>query len=69
MTRPDRLTQEGSIVSEHAPDASAVVDGPVGAASLKNPATSGPIAAELKALPSIDAPRSPDVDGSIDRAT
>jgi len=41
-------------VSLQGPDASDVVDGPVGSAWLKNPATSGPIGADLGALPPID---------------
>ena len=37
-------------------DASDVVDGPVGYAHLKDPATSGPIGADLDKLPPIDIP-------------
>ena len=36
------------------PDASDVVEGPVGSASLRDPATSGPMGADLEALPSIE---------------
>ncbi|HEX7472632.1 MAG TPA: hypothetical protein VF323_06090 [Candidatus Limnocylindrales bacterium] len=39
----------------HTPDASDVVEGPVGSAALKDPATSGPMGADLDALPPIDA--------------
>jgi hypothetical protein len=60
------MSEDRSTIPADAPDASDVVDGPVGAAWLKDPATSGPIGADLEALPSIDAPRSPDVGGSID---
>jgi len=44
------------------PDASDVVEGPVGSASLKNPATSGPMGADLDALPPIEA----DGDAAVD---
>ena len=46
----------------HTPDASDVVEGPVGSASLKDPATSGPMGADLDALPPIDA----DGDAAVD---
>lgn len=36
------------------PDASDVVDGPIGSASLRDPATSGPMGADLDALEPID---------------
>jgi hypothetical protein len=36
------------------PDASDVVEGPVGSASIKDPATSGPMGADLDQLPAID---------------
>ena len=36
------------------PDASDVVDGPIGSASLRDPATSGPMGADLDALKPID---------------
>jgi hypothetical protein len=61
------MTQDHSTTQDHAPDASDVVDGPVGEASLKDPATSGPIGVDLEALPSIDLAPSPDVGRSIDR--
>jgi hypothetical protein len=60
------MTQDRSGGSGHAPDAADVVDGPVGEAWLKDPATSGPIGADLEALPSIDAPPSPEAGRSID---
>ena len=47
------------------PDASDVVEGPVGSASLRDPATSGPMGADLEALPSIEV----DVDTSPDGET
>ncbi len=55
-------------ILDRAPDASDVVDGPVGSAWLKDPATSGPMGADLDALPSIDvAPGdTPDEGRSID---
>lgn len=37
------------------PDASDVVDGPIGSASLRDPATSGPMGADLDALEPIDS--------------
>ncbi len=37
------------------PDASDVVTGPVGSASLRDPATSGPEGADLSQLPEVDA--------------
>jgi hypothetical protein len=36
------------------PDASDVVEGPVGSASLREPSTSGPMGADLDELPSIE---------------
>jgi hypothetical protein len=39
---------------DDAPDASDVVDGPIGSASLRDPATSGPMGADLDALEPID---------------
>ena len=39
-----------------APDASDVVTGPVGSASLRDPATSGPEGAQLDQLPDIEVP-------------
>ena len=49
------------------PDASDVVEGPVGSASLKDPATSGPMGADLDALTPIDADGDAAIeDGSID---
>lgn len=38
------------------PDASDVVTGPVGSASLRDPASSGPQGADLDQLPTIDPP-------------
>jgi len=42
------------IVGEHQPDASDVVDGPVGDADLKDPATNPGLGADLDALPTIE---------------
>ena len=39
-----------------APDASDVVTGPVGSASLRDPATAGPEGAQLDQLPDIEVP-------------
>jgi hypothetical protein len=50
------VTQDSTRTSDHVADASDVVDGPVGSAWLKDPATSGPIGADLDALPAIDIP-------------
>jgi len=38
----------------HVPDASDVISGPIGSASLRDPATSGPEGAELDKLPATD---------------
>jgi hypothetical protein len=43
-----------SAASDRVPEASDVVEGPVGSAWLKDPATSGPIGADLGALQPID---------------
>lgn len=43
-----------STASDRVPQASDVVDGPVGSAWLKDSATSGPIGADLEALVPID---------------
>jgi hypothetical protein len=47
---PDPATRETS-----EPDASDVVTGPIGSASLRDPATSGPEGAELERLPIVDS--------------
>ena len=47
------MAQDKSI-KDQAPDASDVVDGPVGSAWLKDPASVGPIGAEIAELPVID---------------
>lgn len=52
--------------TEHEPDASDVVEGPVGDSSLKDPATSGPIGADLDALVPIEVP--PKSGGEDDKA-
>jgi hypothetical protein len=65
------VTQDSSRTADRAPDASDVVAGPVGSAWLKDPATSGPMGADLEAVPTIDvAPVDPtDEGGSIDDQT
>jgi hypothetical protein len=50
------VTVDSNIDPKDAPDASDVVVGPVGSASLKDPSTSGPIGADLAALEPIDVP-------------
>ena len=62
------MTQDRSNSTEHTPDASDIVAGPVDSAWLKDPSTSGPIGADLGALPSIDSPSGDrtDIGGSID---
>lgn len=52
--REHTVTADPTASPDHTPDASDVVEGPVGSASLKDPATSGPMGADLDALPSID---------------
>ncbi len=49
------MSTEPSKDATTAPDASDVVTGPVGSASLRDPATSGPEGAQLDQLPAIDA--------------
>lgn len=49
------MSQDKS-TKDQAPDASDVVDGPVGSAWLKDPASVGPIGAEIAELPPIDVP-------------
>jgi hypothetical protein len=62
------VNQDSSATTDHAPDASDVVDGPIGSAWLKDPGTSGPIGADLEALPviEIDPTEQTDEGGSID---
>jgi hypothetical protein len=62
------VTQGRSRSADRAPDASDVVAGPVGSAWLKDPATSGPMGADLEAVPTIDvaAADTTDEGGSID---
>ena len=50
--------------SEDGGDTGDVVEGPVGAASLKEPADAAPSAADLDALPAIDADDGSPVDRS-----
>jgi hypothetical protein len=50
------MTSEPSKDTTTAPDASDVVTGPVGSASLRDPATSGPEGAQLDQLPDIEVP-------------
>jgi hypothetical protein len=52
------MTPTPSTEPERSPDASDVVEGPVGDSSIKDPSTSGPIGADLEALTPIDAPPS-----------
>ena len=59
---PDRT----SITQPHdepARDASDIVAGPVGSSHLKDPATSGPVGADLDELPAIDGADEPAVTG------
>jgi hypothetical protein len=49
-----RMTEETRQTPANPPDASDVVEGPVGSASIKDPATSGPMGADLDQLPTID---------------
>lgn len=50
------MTDDRTTDPKDAPDASDVVAGPVGSAWLKDPATSGPVGADLEALEPIDVP-------------
>jgi hypothetical protein len=51
------MTENPSLESDNnGPDSADVVDGPVGSASLKDPATSGPIGGNVDALRPIDVP-------------
>lgn len=50
------MTEDTRQSASDAPDASDVVEGPVGSAALKDPATSGPIGADLDELPALDGP-------------
>jgi len=58
---------------DQGPDSSDVVEGPVGSARLKDPETSGPIGADLDALPPIDVdagdtePRGRSIEGGVAR--
>jgi hypothetical protein len=63
------MTQDSSTTADRAPEASDVVDGPVGSAHLKDPATSGPIGANLEALLTIDGAPGDQTheEGAIDR--
>jgi hypothetical protein len=49
------VTAEKTRTAERAPDASDIVGGPIGSAWLKDPAVSGPMGADLDALPEVDA--------------
>jgi hypothetical protein len=57
------VATERSTTPPPPPDASDVVEGPVGDASLRDPATSGPIGADLEALTPIDIPTDKPPDG------
>lgn len=60
------MTDQARVARERTPDAGDVVEGPVGGARLRDPA-SGPIGVDLDALPSIDVdPATPDQGGPID---
>jgi hypothetical protein len=48
------MTEQTGQTPASPPDASDVVEGPVGSASLRDPATSGPMGADLDELPTID---------------
>ena len=50
------MTSEPSKDTTTAPDSADVVTGPVGSASLRDPATSGPEGAQLDQLPDIEVP-------------
>jgi hypothetical protein len=60
------VTDDGTTDPKDAPDASDVVEGPVGSASLKDPSTSGPIGADLAALEPIDVPDDDPTGTSVD---
>jgi hypothetical protein len=48
------MTQDRTDNQHQPPDASDVVEGPIGSARLKDPASSGPNGADLDALPRIE---------------
>lgn len=50
------MTSESPKPTATAPDSADVISGPIGGASLRDPATSGPEGADLAKLPAIDAP-------------
>jgi hypothetical protein len=50
------MTSESRKHTPIAPDAADVISGPIGSASLRDPATSGPEGADLAKLPPIDLP-------------
>ena len=49
------MTTEQRAVSQPEPDASDVISGPIGGASLRDPASSGPEGAQLDQLPIVPA--------------
>lgn len=58
------MTEDNRQTPESPPDASDVVEGPIGSAWLRDPATSGPMGADLDELPTIDPEGdAPDGDG------
>ena len=66
------MTDDTRQTPDSPPDASDVVEGPVGSASLRDPATSGPMGADLDELPTIEpedgTPADPQSEGRSTRA-
>jgi hypothetical protein len=63
------VKHDTSTTTDGAPDASDVVDGPVGGAWLKDPATAGPTGADLEALPVLDLEHGEQTDDGDPSAT
>jgi hypothetical protein len=57
------MTEDTRQTPASPPDASDVVEGPVGSASIKDPSTSGPMGADLDELPTIDPDAGTDDEG------
>jgi hypothetical protein len=57
------MTEDTHQTPASPPDASDVVEGPVGSASIKDPSTSGPMGADLDQLPAIDPDDGTDHEG------
>jgi hypothetical protein len=60
MTKHDAAANEPAATGD-APDASDVIEGPIGGAALKEPNRPEPTGADLDALPTIDPPTADDV--------